>query len=70
MDDDRRIVLVLIVLVTATVTGDPWITGLVAGVAWAALRWWRPRRRDSWDATAVHRRRMAAMQRPGRGGVR
>lgn len=70
MGDDRRIVLVLIVLVTATVTGDPWITGLVVAVAWPALRWWRPRRRDTWDATASHRRRMAAMRRPVRGGSR
>ena len=66
MDDDRRIVLILIVAVTATVTGDPLITGLVAALAWPALRWWRPRRRDTWDATAVHRRRMAAMRRGAR----
>ena len=70
MDDDRRIVLILIVAVTATVTGDPWITALVGVVAWVPLRWWRPRRRDTWDATAVHRRRMAAMRRPVRGGSR
>ena len=71
MDADRRIVLILIVAVTATVTGDPWITGLVGVVAWAGLRWWRPRR-DTWDATAVHRRRMAAMRRhaSSRGGAR
>ena len=66
MGDDRRIVLVLIVLVAASVTGDPVVTALVAAVAWAALRWWRPRRRDSWDATASHRRRMAAMRRGAR----
>ena len=66
MDADRRIVLILIVAVTATVTGDPWITALVGVVAWVPLRWWRPWRRDTWDATAVHRRRMAAMRRGAR----
>lgn len=71
MSDDRRIVLVLIVVVTAVVTGDPVITAAVTVVAWAGLRWWRPRR-DTWDATAVHRRRMAAMRRHAstRGGAR
>lgn len=62
MSDDRRIVLALVILVAATVTGDPIVTATAAGVAWLLLRLHRPRR-DTWDATAAHRRRMDAIRR-------
>jgi len=62
LTDDRRIVLALVVLVAASVTGDPIVTATVAGVAWLLLRLHRPRR-DTWDATAAHRRRMDAIRR-------
>ena len=62
LTDDRRIVLALVTLVAATVTGDPIATATVTAVAWLLLRGHRSRR-DTWDATAAHRRRMDAIRR-------
>lgn len=65
LTDDRRIVLALVTLVAATVTGDPIATATVTAVTWLLLRLHRPRR-DTWDATAAHRRRMDAIRRHAR----
>ena len=44
LTDDRRIVLALVTLVAATVTGDPIATATVTAVATIARRAWRVRR--------------------------
>lgn len=67
MSDDRRILTALVVLVAAATTGDPIVTGLAGVVTYVLSTVFRPRR-DTWDATAEHRRRMDAMRsHPARG---
>ena len=67
MSDDRRILTALVMVVAAATTGDPILTGVAGAVTYVLARFFRPRR-DTWDATAEHRRRMDAMRsHPARG---
>ena len=70
MSDDRRIVMLAVITVAAVTTNEAVLTAAVSLVAYVLLRFFHPRR-DTWDATAAHRRRMAAIRRhPARGGRR
>lgn len=70
MNDDRRILMLAVITVAAVTTNEPIFTAAVSVVAYLLLRFFHPKR-DTWDATTAHRRRMEAIRRhPARGGRR
>lgn len=61
MSDEDRLIVVLVLGVAATTTGEPLLTAAAGFVTWVLLRLFRLRR-DTWNATEAHRRRMKAMR--------